>query len=112
MLTTLGNATTNNRRFATCSLIVTHASVSSARSPNASQKVGARTSSVTPPGSCAATSASRCRCTAALDAMTSEHDAVDVALAELLDQWDVIAREPSDARCFATYKATMWLDRH
>ncbi|HXU73523.1 MAG TPA: hemerythrin domain-containing protein [Polyangia bacterium] len=50
--------------------------------------------------------------TAALDAMTSEHDAVDVALAELLDQWDVIAREPSDARCFATYKATMWLDRH
>ena len=48
----------------------------------------------------------------ALDAMTHEHVAVDVALAELLEQWDAIAREPSDARCFATYKPSVWLDRH
>jgi len=48
----------------------------------------------------------------ALDAMTHEHVAADIALAELLEQWDAIAREPSDARCFATYKPTVWLDRH
>ena len=48
----------------------------------------------------------------ALDAMTREHVAADIALAELLEQWDAIAREPSDARCFATHKPTVWLDRH
>jgi hemerythrin-like domain-containing protein len=49
---------------------------------------------------------------AQLDAMTHEHVAADIHLAELLEQWDAIAREPSDARCFATYKPTVWLDRH
>jgi hemerythrin-like domain-containing protein len=49
---------------------------------------------------------------AALDAMTHEHDAADIAVAELLEQWDAITREPSDARCFATHKPTVWLDRH
>jgi hemerythrin-like domain-containing protein len=48
----------------------------------------------------------------ALEAMTHEHVAADVALAELLEEWDAIAREPSDARCFATYKPILWLDRH
>lgn len=49
---------------------------------------------------------------AALDDMMHEHVAADVALAELLDQWEAITREPSDARCFATYKPIVWLDRH
>jgi hemerythrin-like domain-containing protein len=48
----------------------------------------------------------------ALDAMTHEHVAADIALAELLEQWDAIAREPSEARCVATYKPTVWLNRH
>jgi hemerythrin-like domain-containing protein len=48
----------------------------------------------------------------ALDAMTHEHVAIDIALAELLEQWDAIAREPSDARCFATNESTVWLERH
>jgi len=47
-----------------------------------------------------------------LQMMTHEHVAADVALAELLEQWDAIARDPSDARCFAAYKPTIWLDRH
>ena len=49
---------------------------------------------------------------AALDAMTHEHVAVDVALAELLEQWDAIAREPTEARCLATHDRAVWLDRH
>jgi hemerythrin-like domain-containing protein len=49
---------------------------------------------------------------AALDAMTHEHVAADTALAELLEQWEAIADEPTDARCFATFKPTLWLDRH
>jgi hemerythrin-like domain-containing protein len=49
---------------------------------------------------------------AALDAMTHEHEAADIVLAELLEQWDAIGREPRDARCFAAYEPTVWLDRH
>jgi hemerythrin-like domain-containing protein len=48
----------------------------------------------------------------ALRVMTHEHVAADIALAELLEQWEAIAHDPSDARCFAAYKPTVWLDRH
>lgn len=48
----------------------------------------------------------------ALDAMTHEHVAADVALAELLEQWDAIAREPSEARCLVTHEPAVWLNRH
>ena len=48
----------------------------------------------------------------ALDSMTHEHVAADIALAELLDDWDAIARDPTDARCFVTHTPTVWLNRH
>ena len=48
----------------------------------------------------------------ALDAMTHEHVAADIALADLLEQWDAIAREPSEARCLATHEPAVWLTRH
>ncbi len=49
---------------------------------------------------------------AALEAMTSEHLWADPKLAGLVDQWSVIAREATQARCAATEAACVWLEAH
>jgi len=49
---------------------------------------------------------------AALAAMSAEHVEADAGLAELLEQWSAIAREPSDARCLATAGRAAWLDAY
>lgn len=48
----------------------------------------------------------------ALDAMSGEHLAVDAPLAALIEEWDAIVREPTEARCIATYEPALWLERH